>query len=170
MSLTNIEYGSLASSEILNNNFTYLEKKIEEAFNSTMTSISSMLSNIATINTRLSEQAEMVENNASELSSKLDDCKTKTKIFMQKSCSLPCWNGVSSIDLTKSYLAESNGYLLLIPQAGSEGILKINSTSIDCNNSEFVFLPIKEGDVVLANIVLQKALFVPVTNIMFDNF
>ena len=34
MSLTNIEYGSLASSEVLNQNFTYLDNKISEVIES----------------------------------------------------------------------------------------------------------------------------------------
>lgn len=170
MSLINIEYGSLSSSETLNKNFTYLEKRIDEAFNSAMTSISSMLSNIATINTRISEQTEMVENNTSELSNKLDEYKNKTKIYIQESSILPYWNGAISIDLSKDYSAQSNGYLLLIPQEGSSGNVKINNTSISYSNQATILLPVKENDKITTNISLNSAFFIPVTNIIFENF
>ena len=55
MALINIEYGSLASSETMNKNFSYLDDKISETSDAIMTTISSMLSSIATINSRLSE-------------------------------------------------------------------------------------------------------------------
>ena len=58
MDLKIIEYGSLASSEIMNNNFSYLDEKIETNSEATNTSISSLLSNIATINTRLNDLVE----------------------------------------------------------------------------------------------------------------
>ena len=60
MALVNIEYGSLASSEIMNKNFIYLDDKIAESSESIMTSISSILSNIATINTRLNDISENI--------------------------------------------------------------------------------------------------------------
>ena len=47
MSLINIEYGSLASSEVMNKNFLYLDDKIAESNNSIMTSISSILSRLS---------------------------------------------------------------------------------------------------------------------------
>ena len=55
MDLKIIEYGSLASSEIMNNNFSYLDEKIEYSNSNLNTSISSLLSNIATINNRLND-------------------------------------------------------------------------------------------------------------------
>ena len=58
MALINIEYGSLASSETVNKNFTYLDEKIAESNESIMTSISSILSNIATINARINDISE----------------------------------------------------------------------------------------------------------------
>ena len=170
MSLINIEYGSLASSEVLNKNFSHLEKKIDETFNSTMTSISSILSNIATINSRLSEQAEMVENNALEVSSMLDEYKNKTKIYMQKSCILPYWNGIRTIDISKNYSAETNGYLLLVPEENSVGNIKINNTTVNHKTTGIIVLPVKENDIVTTSIALQKAFFIPSTNIVFDNF
>ena len=44
MALINIEYGSVARSDVLNKNFLYLDEKIADTNNSNATSISSILS------------------------------------------------------------------------------------------------------------------------------
>ena len=79
MALENIEYGSIASSETMNKNFSYLDNKIAETHESIMTSISSILSNIATINSRLSDLSEGIDNTSENLENKLEDYKLKTK-------------------------------------------------------------------------------------------
>ena len=45
MALINIEYGSVARSEVLNKNFLYLDEKIADSNTSTATNISSIFSN-----------------------------------------------------------------------------------------------------------------------------
>ena len=77
MALIDIEYGSLASSETMNKNFTYLDDKIAETSESIMTSISSILSNIATINSRLNDITESMDGSMDVLTSSLDDYKIK---------------------------------------------------------------------------------------------
>ena len=81
MALINIEYGSLASSETMNQNFIYLDNKIAESSDSIMTSISSILSNIATINTRLNEITENMGDSINSLNAVLEDYKSKTKLL-----------------------------------------------------------------------------------------
>lgn len=54
MALTRIEYGSLASSDIMNNNFEYLDNRISAVNNSLGLNNSSISSNIASINTLIS--------------------------------------------------------------------------------------------------------------------
>ena len=83
MALINIEYGSLASSETMNQNFIYLDNKIAESSDSIMTSISSILSNIATINTRLNEITENMGDSINSLNAVLEDYKSKTKLLKQ---------------------------------------------------------------------------------------
>ena len=46
MALTEIEYGSLASSEVMNNNFEYLDNKISDVSEN-------LASNVATINANI---------------------------------------------------------------------------------------------------------------------
>ena len=54
MSLTEIEYGSLASSETMNNNFEYLDNKITDVSESLISTAATINSNIATINSTVS--------------------------------------------------------------------------------------------------------------------
>ncbi|MBR1776324.1 tail fiber protein [bacterium] len=50
MALIRIDYGALASSEVMNNNFDYLEEKITDVAESIITNNSGVYSNIASIN------------------------------------------------------------------------------------------------------------------------
>lgn len=63
MALTRIEYGSLASSETMNNNFEYLDNKIAEASERITSTSASIYSNIASVNTQLSNQIDAAEEN-----------------------------------------------------------------------------------------------------------
>ena len=62
MSLTNLEYGSLASSETLNNNFNYLDNRITTLSNSTVSGMATVNSNIASINASLSSLNDSVDD------------------------------------------------------------------------------------------------------------
>ena len=50
MALTRIEYGALASSETMNNNFDYLDNRISTVVENITTDNASIYSNIASIN------------------------------------------------------------------------------------------------------------------------
>ena len=170
MSLINIEFGSLASSETLNKNFEYLEKRIEENNSSIMTSISSILSNIATINSRLGEQSELINNNNSESIAKLDEYKNKTKLMIQKSCLIPHWNGCFAITIGSLYNVKANGFILIIPEDSTDGNIKINTTTIALTNQSLIVLPVKENDVISTTSSINKAYFIPVTELYFEGF
>ena len=73
MTLTTIEYGSIASSEVMNENFSYLDGKISDSVSNINTSISSITSNIATINSRITGVSEDVNTDIQELSTKLEE-------------------------------------------------------------------------------------------------
>lgn len=171
MSLVNIEYGSLASSEILNKNFEYLEEKMEENMSSIMTSISSILSNIATINSHLGEQSELIENTNSEVVANIEEYKNKTKIAIQKSCMIPHWNGCAQVSIGSLYSVRANGYLLIIINKDStNGTLRVNTTTINVDNNKLIVLPVKQNDAISSTLLIDKALFIPVTEINFENF
>ncbi len=170
MTLINIEYGSLASSDTMNKNFSYLQKKIEESSDSTMTSISSILSNIATINSRLNELSELILDNKSEFNSKIDEYKNKTKILVQQTTLLPHWNACRSISINSTYTVLANGFLIVIPNEDTDGELKINSTIIEGLNQGIIILPVKENDIITSTISIKNSFFLPVAEINIENF
>ena len=60
MALTTIEYGALASSQVMNNNFEYLDNRITSVSNTVTSNNSSILSNIASINTAITNAMNTV--------------------------------------------------------------------------------------------------------------
>jgi hypothetical protein len=60
MALTNIEYGSVASSKLLNDNFNYLEDKIEDYSKNIANDKASL---IALINSQISTTFTQLTNN-----------------------------------------------------------------------------------------------------------
>lgn len=62
MALTEIEYGSLASSEVINGNFNYLDNKISEVAENIITTTATMNSNIASINSSMSTMKEEIND------------------------------------------------------------------------------------------------------------
>ena len=79
MPLTHIEYGSLASSSLVNNNFDYLSDRISEVSNSLTSATASINSNISGINGFLSEQIETLASNIEYLNSDLQDLRNDFK-------------------------------------------------------------------------------------------
>lgn len=179
MSLINIEYGSLASSEVMNKNFLYLDDKIAESNNSIMTSISSILSNIATINSRLSDLSESVDDYVEEFNATVEDYKVKTKTLVNKGSMLPNWSGCYGIALSSNFTVPSNGYVLLLPVANSVGNLYLNdriSISMKQRNSnydnasELLSIPVRKGDVIRCDASLSASYFLPSAEISIENF
>lgn len=67
MALTRIEYGALASSETVNNNFDYLNNQIGDLSDRLTSNIAGVLSNIASINSAISALQEDFEARISAL-------------------------------------------------------------------------------------------------------
>ena len=180
MALINIEYGSLASSEIMNKNFMYLDDKIADTSESIMTSISSILSNIATINTRLNEISENMSDSVQNLVNSIDETKTKTKILVNKACMVPHWENSSMVNLSVNspYTVKSNGYVLILPETAGAGNIIINGkavtfktrASIYDNGSQLVAIPVADGDIVSTTIGLSSVYFLPVCEVNLENF
>ena len=112
MSLTNIEYGSLASSEVMNNNFEYLDNRITSVAGDLTSASSSIYSNIASLSTTLSGQSE-------EIASDLQDLKTYTEDFKDEFDSINnAPNYSQGIGINLPYSALADGYVY----AGVDGM------------------------------------------------
>lgn len=59
MALITIDYGALASSEVMNNNFNYLDEKISDVSESVVTNNSSMYSSITSMNNLITQINDM---------------------------------------------------------------------------------------------------------------
>lgn len=73
MALTEIEYGALASSELMNNNFQYLDNRISSVAESLTSSNAGTNSNIASINNTISAMSEEINSNLENVSSEVED-------------------------------------------------------------------------------------------------
>ena len=180
MTLTTIEHGSIASSETMNNNFSYLDEKINTSNSQINTSISSILSNIATINSSLSDLTESVTVSLASLQSMLADYKNKTKLLVAKASVLPNWSSCRAVTLSvgTSYTAASNGFILILPETTGRGNIEVNGVSLTFktrenaydNAAELISIPVKSGDVVSTTTVLSAVYFVSAAEVTIDNF
>ena len=179
MALIDIEYGSLASSETMNKNFTYLDEKIAESNESIMTSISSILSNIATINARLNDMSENFDDSLEVINTTIDENKSKLKLMVNKTSMVPDWSNCISIGIssTTKYTAPSNGYLLLISATTTSGHLIVNGKSVSFkkingqydNAAQLVSIPVKEGDIAYSTCGFDNAYFLPALELSIEN-
>ena len=176
MPLTNIEYGSIASSETMNNNFSYLDNKIDDNMTSVTSSISSILSSIATINSTLSELSQDVNDALDELDSRVETYRTKTKLLVNKACVAPNWKICESITLSadEDYEALANGYLLMLPGAYSVGNLIVGSTTVVLSASiyasQLICVPVMKDDLIRTTAGLTNAYFLPAADVSVENF
>ncbi len=180
MPITNIEYGALASSETLNNNFSYLDEKITTANAGINTSISSILANIATINSTINTISSSLDGQISTLNQKIETYRTKIKELVAKSNMLPNWLGCRRITITtgKNYVPASNGYVMLIPDSAESGLITINGVSMYLkhrnnaydNASELTIIPVQKNDTLSVSLSLKQAYFVPIASVSVSGF
>ena len=180
MALLNIEYGSIASSDTMNRNFSYLDERISDSNTQINASISSILSNIATINSRLSEISESFASSVSTLESTITEYNAKTKLLVSKSGMVPNWSSCRSVNFSTgtNYTATANGYLLILANSASKGNLSVNGSTVSFklrdnsydNAACLVAIPLMEGDVVSTTVTCQYAYFVPAAEINVENF
>lgn len=180
MPLIDIEYGSLASSEIMNKNFMYLDNKISDTSDSISTSISSILSNIATLNTRLNDMSEKTNDSIVNLNSTIEEYKNKTKLLVNRVTMVPDWENCATISVTSetNYTVPTNGYLLILPNTSAKGDLIVNNTTVklknrlsaDDNAAQLIPIPVCSGDIVSSNMSINIVYFLPNKEISITDF
>jgi hypothetical protein len=75
MPLTHIEYGSLASSDVMNDNFEYLDNRATTIANNLSQTASGINSTIASMNSTFTQKNEELQEDISDLSSDLADLR-----------------------------------------------------------------------------------------------
>lgn len=78
MALTNIEYGSIATSKILNDNFNYLEGKIEDYSKNIGANNSSLIALINSQNATVTNNLNSINNSLSNLEKEIDTNASST--------------------------------------------------------------------------------------------
>ena len=76
MALTTIKYGELASSEVVNNNFKYLDDKISNLNETVTSNKAGMNSNIASINSSITTINENMTKNVEKLEESINEAKS----------------------------------------------------------------------------------------------
>ena len=165
MTLNNIEYGSIASSDILNKNFSLLNNKISANNDVISAELSSVMSNIASINLKLNELSDEISDAHFMLISQINDLKNRIQIVINDVNLLPEWKEIISVEKLIDLNIESNGYLYLVPQNGNAKV-DINGALIDVSSP--IFIPIKFGDVINSTSEWSAISFLPIYNVLFD--
>jgi len=163
MSLINIEYGSLASSEVMNQNFSFLDEKLDDVFGELESKIASITSNFATLNSRLNDLVGEINDAVSDYTNKLDLLKIDMQAALDKVIMAPNWNAIYNISNLSSYESMQNGYLLISVKDSTHGYLKINDRNIDSSilSSSLAVLPIRKNDVIDSTYELSYCRFLP---------
>lgn len=112
MPLTHIEYGSLASSGVMNDNFEYLDDRITNVANNLVSGSAAIYSSISSLSSSFEEQTDALASDISDLSTDLEEL---TGSFESHN-SAPDYD--KGITITLPYTAENNGYIY----AGVNGI------------------------------------------------
>ena len=165
MSLTNIEYGSIASSDILNKNFSLLNNKISANNDAISAELSSVLSNIASINLKLNELSDEISDTHFTLISQINDLKNRIQFAVNEVNLLPDWKEMLSIEKLTNFNVESNGYLYLVPKNDNARV-DINGALIDILAPAFI--PVKIGDVINSASEWNTISFLQIYNVQLD--
>ena len=154
MSLTHIEYGSLASSSVMNDNFDYLDNRITTVANNLISNSSGIYSSLSGLNSSISEQTADLASDIENLAEEISDIKS----IIESHNTAPDYN--RGIAITMPYTAEADGYVYA--GADSENTARyvfVNEKPVHCHRgfyyaytlySASVFR-VSAGDVVSVN-------------------
>ena len=168
MPLTHIEYGSLASSSVINNNFEVLSDKITTVSNNLTSTAASLNSNLSGINRSLAEQIEALTADISDLE---NDLNTLRDNFDSQNNSPDYSKGIA---ITLPYTVTQDGYVY----AGVNGIDAIRYVYVNgsivhghCGYSggynvySGSVFRVSTGDVVTCSSVMGNYYFYPIKGI-----
>lgn len=105
MPLTHIEYGSLASSETMNDNFEYLDDRVTTVANNLVSASTSIYSNLSGLNSSLSGQISSLSSDIDDLAEELEDLSDS---FTSQNNSPDYSRGIG---ITMPYTVVSDGYI-----------------------------------------------------------
>lgn len=169
MALIHIDYGALASSEVMNNNFEYLDNKIAEVVQNSESKTSAIYSNIATLNGTFSTQTEQMINDISELKTYAEKIREDLDL---KNDSPDYSKGVG---ISLPYTVTTNGYVFVdIATGDANGRVNINGKPVlGHQSSQYGGIPTHVGgtfrvstdDTITATVGVSTAYFYPLKGV-----
>lgn len=84
MALTNIEYGSVASSEVVNNNFQYLDDKISSVSQSLSANTTSLSGSISSLSATVASNKNDIDSKVSTLQNDFDKAESNLNSCMNR--------------------------------------------------------------------------------------
>lgn len=142
MSLTEIEYGALASSEVMNNNFQYLDNKISDVSENLSSTTAIINTNIATANSSISNLGESMnkslENMKTNLTTAMNDIASKNGLYITTYTSGTSWyrEYFSDAATTKKVWLEQGGLVKVAMRTGTTTVKLLKEYS----NTNFTVL------------------------------
>ena len=165
MALTHIEHGSLASSEVMNNNFEYLDNRITTLANNTSSDSSSIYSSIENLSTTLSQKDSELETDIDNLETALGEVNDD----LEELFGSPDYLSGISIS-TFPYTVQCDGYVdITAVNCPGWAYLYVNDVQVAgsyyANANAYCYMSgqykVKEGDIVSTNATVQFAKFFP---------
>ena len=129
MPLTEIEYGSLASSAIMNDNFEYLDNRITTVAGDLTSATTSIYSNIASMNSSFSEQNESMASDIDDL----EDDIVSLRSALAAQNYIPNYSSAIAINYSNGDAAGFDGWLaikLFSSIADVNSYVKINGVAV----------------------------------------
>lgn len=123
MPLTTIEYGSLASSSVMNNNFEYLDNRISTVAENLTSGNAAIYSSMSGMSSSFSEQIEALTSDLSDLEDNLADLRDDFDVQNNAP------DYALGVGITMPYTAEADGYVY----AGVDGIDSIRYVYVNGN-------------------------------------
>lgn len=105
MPLTHLEYGSLASSSVMNDNFEYLDNRITTVANNLVSNSSGVYSSLSSLSSSFSEQTENIVSDISDLSSEVSEIRE----IIEAHNTAPDYS--LGVAITMPYTVEADGYV-----------------------------------------------------------
>ena len=114
---------------------------------------------------------ETLSDFVSDFNSKIDELKAKVLIAINKSTLIPDWSNVFVVNSLSNYEVTANGYIVILSNDVTDMTLTINGQQFNnINNPNFVIIPVKDGDIINTNSVLDNIYFLPVTKSGLESF
>ena len=164
MALTNIEYGSVATSKVLNDNFNYLEDKIEDYSKNISTNNASLTalinSQTATISNNLNNETARLDSDIDKVEQSLAKTNTTITTLQNGVCSymIPNYTKRTTLNTGQQYTASADGVVYVrvpIVSGNQTASISINNISFDLgsgltnregNHSNTMMFPVGKND------------------------